>query len=308
MMGSLPRTLLSRTPESLAKAAPEHPWDGAADGWDTHRDMLGAWLAESTAAMLDAASIGLGAQVLDVAAGGGEQTLEIARRVGPAGRVLATDISPRFLELAETKLQRAGCTQVQTQVADAQALNLAGAAFDAAVCRLGLMLCTAPLAALTGIWAALRPGARFSAIVFADPAANPCIATMAATAWRRAGGTPPSPFAPGSLFSLGQPGLLEALLEQAGFVQVKVQTMPAPMHLPSCRHYINFVRMAGLPITSILAALPAAAQQAAWDDIESQLNRFSHANGWTGPNSLLLASATKPTPVAAAMVQRSATL
>jgi hypothetical protein len=64
--------------------------------------------------------------------------------------------------------------------------------------------------------------------------------------------------------------------------------------LPSCHHYVDFVRTAGLPIKAILDPLPQASQRAAWDDIERQLDRFATADGWTGPNELLLASATRP--------------
>jgi SAM-dependent methyltransferase len=290
--------MATRPPDTLdaeVRTAPApQPWDAAADGWDRHHDMLGAWLAEATAAMLDAAAIGPGARVLDVAAGAGDQTLEIARRVHPGGQVLATDISARSLALAAERLHRAGSANVQTRVADAQALGLAGEDFDAAVCRLGLMFCRAPLDALIGIRLALRPRGRFAAVVFAGPAGNPCIASMASIALRHAGGTPPSPFEPGSLLSLGKPGLLSELLEHAGFAQVDVRALPAPMHLPSCRHYIDFVRTAGLPIMAILAPLPAAAQRAAWEEMEQQLGRFSHADGWTGPNELLLVSAMRP--------------
>ena len=274
-------------------AAP-HPWDSAAEGWDRHSAMLGGWLAEATAAMLDAAAVGPGAAVLDIAAGAGEQTLDIARRVGPAGRVLATDISARILGLAAAKLQRAGLPGVQTRVADAQALGLDGAGFDAAVSRLGLMFCAAPLQALAGIHAALKPGGRFAALVFSAPAGNPCIAALMATARRHRGLGPASPFEPGSLLSLGQPGLLANLLAQAGFDAVAVRALSAPMRLPSCQHYIDFVQTAGLPIQALLAPLPAEAQRAAWQDIAQQLDRFTSADAWVGPNELLLCSARRP--------------
>ena len=66
------------------------------------------------------------------------------------------------------------------------------------------------------------------------------------------------------------------------------------MRLPSVRDYIHFVQTAGLPIMAILAPLPLAAQQAAWLDMESQLQRFSSGSEWLGPNELLLCSATRP--------------
>jgi ubiquinone/menaquinone biosynthesis C-methylase UbiE len=278
-------------------AAP-HAWDAAAEGWDRHSPMLGEWLRDATTALLDAAGVVPAARVLDVAAGAGEQTLAIARRVGPAGRVLATDISPRSLELARAKLSRAGFGSVQTRVADAQALGFAdtspGAGFDAVVCRLGLMFCQAPLAALAAAWAALRPGGRYAALVFAGPQTNPCIAILGATARRHAGLAAASPFEPGALLSLGQPGLLAELLAAAGFAQIEVRAIAAPMRLPSVQHYTAFVQAAGLPIMALLAPLPHAAQQAAWQDIEQQLQRYTTAGEWVGPNELLLCSAQRP--------------
>jgi SAM-dependent methyltransferase len=275
-----------------------HPWDEAAAGWDHHSALLGEWLHEATAALLDAARIAPGSRVLDIAAGAGEQTLDIARRVGPAGFVLATDISPRILGLARDKLHRAGYSGVQTRVSDAQdlgaAIDASEAHFDAAVSRLGLMFCRAPLAALSGARAALKPGGRYAALVFSQPATNPCIATLAATARRHAGLPPGSPFEPGTLLSLGQPGLMLELLAAAGFVEIEVRALSAPMRLPSCRHYIDFVSSAGLPIQALLAPLSAAAQGAAWDDVAQQLDRYTTTEGWVGPKELLLCSATAP--------------
>jgi ubiquinone/menaquinone biosynthesis C-methylase UbiE len=50
--------------------------------------------------MLDQARIGPGARVLDLAAGAGGQSIAAAKRVGPRGSVLATDISPAILDYA----------------------------------------------------------------------------------------------------------------------------------------------------------------------------------------------------------------
>ena len=130
-----------------ALGAPHQPWDAAAAGWDQHGDLIHAWLKQITQTMLNDARIGLGARVLDVAAGAGDQTLDIARRVGASGWVLATDVAPAILALAQKNADAAGLGQVRTQVADAESLGLAGSDFDAAVCRLGLMFCHCPLAA-----------------------------------------------------------------------------------------------------------------------------------------------------------------
>ena len=289
----VPSAALPAAPPAAPPEVP-HPWDEAAAGWDRHSPMLRTWLHGVTQQMLDACEIRPGARVLDVAAGAGEQTLDIAARVGMAGVVVASDISPRILALAREKFQHAGFMHVTTQVADAEALPLAGAAFDAAVCRLGLMFCTRPQAALAGLHAALRSGGRLGVIVFSEPARNPCITVLMDTA-RRHAGLAPLPRAPaGSLLSLGQPGLMARLLAEAGFVDIDVRPVPAPMHLPSRSAYIDFAKSAGQPVMALLAPLPAAAQAAAWQDIAQALDRYSTSGGWVGPNELLLCTGTRP--------------
>ena len=277
-------------------------WDAAAAGWNQHGTLIHDWLYSATQTMLDDAHIAPGARVLDIAAGAGDQTLDIARRVGSQGWVLATDVSPGILALAQANAVAAGLTQVSSQVADAQTLGLAGAAFDAAVCRLGLMFCRSPLAALREIRAALKPGGRFSALVFGRPERNPCLTITIQTARRHAGlasapvsaGETGGAFEPGSLLSLGQPGLLAELLHTAGFVGVAVHAVPAPFYAPSAAHYVDFLRSSASPILDILAPLSAVAKQAAWHDLTDQLQVFSTPHGWVGPNELLSCVAVAP--------------
>lgn len=275
---------------TAAAGVQHHPWDKAAEGWSRHSSLVNSWLHDVTVRMLSSASIAEGGRVLDVAAGAGGQTIDIARRVGPGGAVLATDISARILQLASENAHAAGVSNVTTQLADAQQLGLAGASFDAAVSRLGLMFCPQPVLALREMAAALRPGGRLAAVVFSQPQANPCVAILMTTALRHAGRTAASPFEPGTLFSLGKPGVLAELLELAGFSDIKVEPVTAPMHLPSSRHYLDFIRSSGSPIMEILAPLPVPAQNDAWADMEEQLNRFTSADGWCGPNELLVGS------------------
>ena len=82
-----------------------------------------------------------GHRVLDVAAGAGDQTLQTATRVGPAGRVLATDISPNvnILAFAEASARNAGLGNVETKVLDGEELDVPEGAFDAVISRVGLI-------------------------------------------------------------------------------------------------------------------------------------------------------------------------
>ena len=287
------------TPEATASES-YHPWDAAAAGWNQHAALIHTWLHDATQTMLDQAHIGPGARVLDIAAGAGDQTLDIARRIGAQGRVLATDVSPGILALAQKNAEAEGFLQVSTQVADAQSLGLAGANFDAAVSRLGLMFCRSPLAALNEIRAALRPRGRFSALVFGRPENNPCLTITLSTARKHAvmvsgaASQTARPFEPGSLMSLGKPGLLEKLLQTAGFVDVSMRYVPAAFHTDSAEQYVDFLRSSASPIIEMLAPLPDAARQDAWADITDQLKVFSAPAGWIGPNELLQCVALAP--------------
>lgn len=275
------------------KAAMRAQWDRAAAGWDAHAPAIRAWLCEATEAMLDGADVGEGMRVLDVAAGAGDQTLDIARRVGPGGHVLATDLSPIILGLALDNAHRAGLDNVQTQVADGEHLPLGSATFDAAVCRLGLMFLPDPLQGLRELHRVLRPGAGVCTVVFGPPQDNPCLGILMATALEHAGLPPRDPFQPGALMSLGKPGLADGLFRQAGFQDVVSRTLSAPFHLPTARDYLDFVHSSASPIHQILGGLDAAAAQAAWDDMARKLERFSTADGWVGPNELLLTAARR---------------
>ncbi|MEZ5650495.1 MAG: class I SAM-dependent methyltransferase [Burkholderiaceae bacterium] len=276
------------------KAAARDQWDRCAHGWHDHDPQLQAWLRGATQSMLDAAGVVPGAAVLDVAAGSGGQTRDIATAVGPTGRVLATDLSPVLVALAADNARRAGLMNVTVRVADAEDLDVGEGVFDAAVCRLGLMLMPEPAMALRGMLGSLRPGARAAVLVFGEPARNPCVSLLMKTALEHAGLPPRDPFAPGSLLSLGANGRLAGVFESVGFEDVRHGTLAAPFELPSAGHYLEFVRTSASPIVQILAALPPAAAEAAWSDMEARLQVFASSDGWIGPNELVWVSGRRP--------------
>ena len=83
-------------------------WQAAAQAWNDWGGLLQDWLGPATELMLDMAEIGPVDHVLDIAAGTGGQTLQIAARVGPRGRVLAADIAPAILAFAQENARLAG--------------------------------------------------------------------------------------------------------------------------------------------------------------------------------------------------------
>src|SRR5262245_51359432 len=158
--------------------------------------------------MLDRAGAVGGARVLDVAAGAGGQTLTAARRVGPRGHVLATDISPAILEYAARSASDAGLDNVATRELDGERLEVDPAAYDAVISRVGLIYFPDQQAALRGMYDALRPGGRLSSVVYSTADRNAFFAVPVGIIRRRAQLPPPLPGQPGP-FSLGTPGVAE---------------------------------------------------------------------------------------------------
>jgi ubiquinone/menaquinone biosynthesis C-methylase UbiE len=276
------------------KAAQRQHWDAAAKGWDDHGPVIRSWLADATRLMLAAAGVRPGARVLDLAAGAGDQTLDLARAVGPDGSVLATDLSPEIIARADFNARNAGFANVTTTVADAETLAGIDGPFDAAVCRLGLMFLPDPGAALRSVATRLHPGGRFAAAVFSEPSANPCLGILMRTALAHLGLPPADPFAPGTLMSLGRPDDLATRFRAAGFTAVDATRLSAPFHLPQARDYLDFIRASAAPILGLIGRLDPARQAAAWADIEAALLQFQTEHGWEGPNELLIVSGRCP--------------
>jgi ubiquinone/menaquinone biosynthesis C-methylase UbiE len=179
------------------KITTRRQWEEAAGAWDSWGPTLEFWLGEATERMLDAARVGTGSRVLDVAAGAGGQTILAARRVGPGGRVLATDISPTILTYAVKAAADAGLGNVETLEADGEALEvLDPGSFDAVISRVGLISFPDQQQALAGMRRALRPGGRIAAIVYATAERNEFFSIPVSIIRRRANLPPPCPVSP----------------------------------------------------------------------------------------------------------------
>ena len=277
----------------VATAAMRAQWDQMARGWSDSSAIIRPWLHQATQAMLGMAGVKPDSHVLDVAAGAGDQTLDIAERVGPNGYVLATDLSPEILQFAAQQVAAAGHRHVETRVSDGQELQIEDSRFDAVVCRLGLMFFGDPLQGLREMARVLKPGGGVCTMVFGAPQANPCVTTLMSTALRHAGMPPGDPFQRGGLLSLGKPGLIDDLFKEAGFHEIATTRIAAPFNLPTVGDYMKFIRTSAGPIVQILKSLDAAKAEAAWADMEQALSRYETRTGWEGPNELLLTAARR---------------
>ncbi|MGH8972509.1 MAG: class I SAM-dependent methyltransferase [Acidimicrobiia bacterium] len=267
-------------------------WEEAAEAWHRWGPTLEAWLGSATECMLDKAGVGPGSRVLDVAAGAGGQALAAARRVGPDGSVLATDISPTILTYAAGEAARAGLGNVETRVLDGEHLDVEGGGFDAVISRVGLIYFPDQQRALAGMRQALRPGGRLGAIVYSTPERNEFFSIPVSIIRRRAELPPPAPGQPGP-FSLGAPGVIEEAFTRAGFGDVVVERIAAPLRLPSAAECVRFEQESFGALHQMLAGLSEPERAEAWAEIEAELTRFEGEDGFEGPCELIVASAVR---------------
>jgi ubiquinone/menaquinone biosynthesis C-methylase UbiE len=264
----------------------------AAEGWQRSGVARAHLLAPLTERMLDLAGVGVGYRVLDVAAGTGEQTLAAARRVGPTGAVLATDIAAQMLALAAEAAAQAGLRNVETRVRDARDLDLEPESFDAAISRLALMLLPERAQAMAGIHRALKTGKKFAALVLATADECPFIALPMRIAGRCAR-TPEAPFGDPGMFALGDPAMLATVYRGAGFREVTVEVARVQRRFPSLTAAMQNVRDILPEISQLLMHATDDERASVWAEIESALRQFDGADEFVVPHGFVIGVGTK---------------
>jgi SAM-dependent methyltransferase len=267
-------------------------WEDAAEAWHRWGPVIEAWLGPVTERMLDAAAVGPGSRVLDVAAGAGGQTVAAARRVGPDGHVLATDISPALLEYAASSAAEAGLQNVSTRELDGEDLAVDQDHFDAVISRVGLIYFPDRRAALTGMRRALEPGGRISAVVYSTADRNGFFSVPVGIIRRRAQLPPPAPGQPGP-FSLGAPGAAEQALRDAGFTDVSVDTVPSPLRMPSADACLQFEKESFGALHQMLSGVSPAEREEAWAEVADALREFEGPGGFLGPCEMLVVAGSR---------------
>ncbi len=267
-------------------------WQSAAEAWFRWSPTLHEWLGGATETMLDMASISEGHRVLDVAAGAGEQSISTARRVGPSGHVLATDISSNILEFAAQMAKQAGLDNIITQVMDGEDLQVPDATFDAVISRVGLIYFPDQQRALKEMLRVLKPGGRVAAIVYSTPDKNTFFSIPVSIIRRRATLPPPLPGQPGP-FSLGAEGVIEKAFEQAGFTDVRSVRVDSPLRMPSAADCVRFERESFGALHQMLSSLSDQERQSVWEEIERELGKFGSEKGFVGPCEMVVAVGVK---------------
>ena len=164
---------------------------------------------------------------------------------------------------------------------------------DPVICRLGLMLFPSPSRALAAVRRVLRPNARFAALVFTTPAANPFMARPMQLLLQHAGKEAPAPSHPG-IFALGDKGALERVMADSGFMDMRIRTVRAPLRLSSVSEALGMMQEAFGTYRAVLAALSEAQKARAWAAVADCLEEFQTNSGFATEFEFLICAGTKP--------------
>ena len=224
-----------------------------------------------------------GERLIDIGCGCGDTTLELAGRVGAAGKVLGADISAPMLAVARQRAEAAGLANVSVAQADAQVHAFEPA--DAIYSRFGVMFFADPAAAFANIRRALKPrrprlwlSSAGYLLVGGEPVADD--AAMAAVApLLPESPPPPDPTAPGP-FAFAEKDRVAGILKAAGFANVAIEPHDSKMGWPDVETGLSLALFIG-PLGALLRQHPELRDRAV-----GAVRAFLEAN--LGPDGIRL--------------------
>jgi SAM-dependent methyltransferase len=253
-------------------------WNVAARGWKKWSPLMDKAAQPVREGLVELAGIKPGDRVLDVAAGYGEPALTAARRVGPEGHVVATDISPEMLAYGRERAADAGLENIEFVEADASSLDFPAQSFDAAVSSWGIIFDPEGEATAARVRGFLKPGARMAISSWGPPDRVPMLGVPVRTVMELFQIPPPPPGTPGPL-SRPTPEAIGGLLEAGGFSDVEVVEETVWTDIDSPEEFTTFVREIAPPISALLRGRSEDEQAEAWDAITVAISVLADDSG-----------------------------
>ena len=263
----------------------ENPFDSAdlVARWRANAERRAAFLQVATERMLDAAGVVAGADVLDLGTGTGDTAVLAALRVGPEGRVLATDVSEAMVRAAAETASEAGLQNVECRRLDAAVLaGLEPGSFDSVIAEAAKLLCNV-----------LDCGGRLGALVW-GPAERNAYNSMSLRVARRKGllrvpdAQVTRPFRLGNSEKLAEAG-------RAAGMEAGVQEIPVEVLAPTQDSALEGMRATSVT-QLILGALSETEQTRLEAAMRAEMETFRERDGYRFRGLALLLQGRKPAP------------
>lgn len=158
-------------------------------------------------------------RILETACGTGIATQYAREALGPDATIVATDLNPPMLDVANAK--RGFLPGVTFQEANAQALPFSDNEFDAVLCQFGMMFLPDKPLGMAEALRVLKPGGTFAFNVWDDFEANPAMVTAHETVGRFFDEEPPQFFT--VPFGWNDKAVIGGMLSDAGFENIEME-------------------------------------------------------------------------------------
>jgi SAM-dependent methyltransferase len=206
-------------------------WRESAPYWSKHAGIVRSMFAPITRALIDAADIDETCLVLDVAGGSGEPSLTIADTVTRSDLVICTDAVTQMVLASRREARVRSLDNIEFTQCIGEALPFRSDAFDAVVCRLGIMLFPDPIAAIGEILRVTKPSRRVAFAVWSARSSNPFFHVVANIVAHYVESPPEDPDAPGA-FRFAEGGKLARLLNKTGAIEVSERLLDFSLEAP----------------------------------------------------------------------------
>jgi ubiquinone/menaquinone biosynthesis C-methylase UbiE len=217
-----------------------------------------------------------GERLLDVACGTGIVARKVAPLVGEQGTVVGVDISPNMLDVARSTAAGSGL-QIEWRQGAAEALPFPDGEFDLVVCQFALMFFEDRNAALAEMHRVLKPGGRAALATWQGLDRHPFYRMLDEVIRRKLGMS-----GIGEIFALGDPDELRALMERAGFRDVRIEQTSMPARFPEPDQFLaGEIDVDTAAIPAMQALDPGERQEivaALRDDMERSLREVTDGN------------------------------
>jgi SAM-dependent methyltransferase len=266
-------------------------WVAMAPGWERWRAQLEEALTPVRQWLISELAPQPGDTLLELSAGPGDTGFAAAMLVGERGRLISTDFSPDMVEVARRRGAELGLANVDYRVMDAESMELDADSVDGVLCQSGYMLMADPAAALSETRRVLRPRGRLALSVWGAPERNPWAAIGGRFLVERDHMPPPEPDAPG-IFAMASEQRTRALLEGAGFTDVRTDEVPVKWAFRDLDEYERWVTEVAGAFALVVRGLPESERAALRSELEDAFRPFAADGGYELPGVALCAAAS----------------
>lgn len=261
--------------------------------WDKIAEKFDMWLPHIKPVgdnLLEALNAQAGDKILDVASGTGEPALTLALQTAGSVEITGIDAADGMIKVAQAKVDSQALKNIQFVTMPVENLTFDDNQFDKILCRFGVMLFNDPPAGVKEMCRVLKPQGSFALAVWADAETMPTMNW----AYQVLKDKIPEDIHPPlkKITSMGEQGVIEALLGEAGFKEVKVERQTFHYEFNSFDDYWDIVEASDI-MKMQFDALDEAQRKSVRDEVAVFAQQYSTGDSLYVPHDYLLVTGRK---------------